>query len=241
MAVIKGYCDDSASKGIWTVAGYVGKDDQWTRFETIWPRVLKRHDVPYFHTNEMNSPHGVYGKWYPSKDHQHEIIPFFQDLFKVIQSCVLNGFYSTVKVNDLNRFNKDYNMSLEPLPLAIHTVLLQIGKTYPNQWVEAVFDKAEDIDSKIATAKKYARSDKRHIEVISKIITIPWAEEEGFKDVLELQAADFAAWELRKEPLESRGRASFRELMWRSANQGGIWDYKTLCRVHEARNRIWSM
>jgi hypothetical protein len=56
---------------------------------------------------------------------------------------------------------------------------------------------------------------------------------------LELQAADFAAWELRKEHLESRDRGSFRELIWRSANQGGILDYSTLCRVHEARGGSW--
>jgi hypothetical protein len=36
-------------------------------------------------------------------------------------------------------------------------------------------------------------------------------------------------------------RKSFDELICKSANQGGIWDYETLCRVHEARGGSWSV
>ena len=38
MAVIKGYFDDRRSdEKMWTIAGYVGNDDQWKRFEAMWP------------------------------------------------------------------------------------------------------------------------------------------------------------------------------------------------------------
>jgi hypothetical protein len=93
MAVIKGYFDDSRSDGrMWTVAGYVGNDDQWSRFQTAWPVVLAKHGVPYFHMNELNSPTGVYKKWHPLNTHQVEVDNFYQGLSRVIGFCVLNGF-----------------------------------------------------------------------------------------------------------------------------------------------------
>jgi hypothetical protein len=200
MAVIKGYFDDSAGEGMWTVAGYVGNDDQWRRFETLWPKALERHHVPYFHMNEMNDPNGLYGKWYPSKDHQDEIIPFFQDLFMVIQSCVLNAFYSTVKEQDLNEFNAKYKASVDPYALATYAVILQIGRTYLGEIVEVVVDHATKVCSKLQLAKQYAKSDRRvdNIGITDKIQPIPLVETLNFIDVIEIQAADFLAWEMRK-------------------------------------------
>ena len=197
--MIKGYFDDSAGEGMWTVAGYVGNDDQWRRFETLWPKALERHHVPYFHMNEMNDPNGVYGKWYPSKDQQDEIIPFFQDLFMVIQSCVLNAFYSTVKEQDLNEFN-----AIKLLSTLMHwrhmPLIPQIGRTYLGEIVEVVVDHATKVCSKLQLAKQYAKSDRRvdNIGITDKIQPIPLVETLNFIDVIEIQAADFLAWEMRK-------------------------------------------
>jgi hypothetical protein len=270
--VIKGFFDDSHSdkqawtNGIWTVAGYVGNDDQWQRYRSMWPIALSNHDVPYFHKKEMNDPNGVYSKWHPLGDHQPEIDNFCIDLSHIIGACVLNGFYSSVREDDLDRFNEEHNMSLHALSLATYSLLLQIGKTYPNKSVEVIFDKADKMSSKIAFGQSYAYSDRQYIGIIDGITTAVLAKNESSKTIIELQAADFFAWELRNHhinlkewfqredlPIDQneRGkdlrkfiaarprRKSFDELICRSANQGGIWDYQTIYRVHEARGGSW--
>jgi hypothetical protein len=204
MAVITGYFDDSRSgeKELWTIAGYVGDDDCWKRFEAEWPKVLVKHGVPWLHMKDMCKEHGIYSKWHPVEEHEAERKAFFQDIARTIGFCVLDGFYSSVRENDLKRFNKEYKMSLKPLPLAIYTVLLQIGRTYPNQNVEVIFDWADKLRSKIDTAETYAESDKRNVGIIDKTITTILCKQIWFKDVIEIQAADFLAYEIRKHHLD---------------------------------------
>jgi hypothetical protein len=126
--VIKGYFDDSRcdKKELWTIAGYAGNDGCWKRFEAWWPEVLAKHGVPYLHMNEMRKEHGVYSKWHPTCDHKDEIKDFLQDMARAIGYCVLDGFYSSVREEDLKRFNKEFKMALKSLPLAIYSILLQL-------------------------------------------------------------------------------------------------------------------
>jgi hypothetical protein len=185
------------------------------------------------------------------------------------------AFYSSVRDEDLARFNNEYNISLNPFALSAYTVLLQIGRTYLDTVVEAFFDRADKISLKLQIAEQYAMSDNCNAGITDNVQSIPMAKGFNFKNVIELQAADFAAWELRyyhlglDEFFESdnlptdqneRGkllnefinarqhrdnarqhRGSFDNLLSKSANQGGIWDYQTLCRVHEARGGSWDV
>lgn len=34
---------------VYYVAGYVGRHDGWTRFNSKWRDLLRRNDLPYFH------------------------------------------------------------------------------------------------------------------------------------------------------------------------------------------------
>jgi hypothetical protein len=205
MPVLRGYFDDSRTgREIVTIAGYVGDADQWDHYETMWPMALANHDVPYFHMKEMASPTGVYKKWHPPEDHSSEIADFFRGLVRVIGTSNLRGFGATVRVGDLAKFNSERNLSVDAYSLAVYGCMLEIAQKYIDEPVEMVFDHFEKVESKLAAAYGYARTDSYHGGIYGKLVLLPLSRNLSFKDVLPLQSADFAAWELRKNHFENR-------------------------------------
>jgi hypothetical protein len=143
--VIKGYLDDSQTPGqFWALGGYVGRPVRWNEFDEMWPMALANHDVPYFHMRELRKPNGIFSKWYPAKDHEAELKDFFAGLAKVIEQSRLEPFCCLVRVKDLERFNAEKNLNLEPYPLAAYGCMVLVGKHYAGQPVELVFDQRED-------------------------------------------------------------------------------------------------
>jgi hypothetical protein len=200
VAVINGYFDDSLSSGdVWVVAGFVGYVNQWEHLERLWSAALDAHDVPYFHMREMADPNGVFAKWHPPQDHQDEVIAFFKDLVGAIGKCALQKFSSAVWLSDLERFNRENGIAIEPYPLAAYACTSYIGARYPSLPVTAVFDHVEKIESKLATARSYAETD-NHIfpGMCDFITTVPLSKGLTARTIPAMQAADFIAWEARK-------------------------------------------
>ena len=201
--MIKGYFDDSrTSDEVWAVAGYVGSDQHWGTFEEMWPTALANHDVPYFHMKEMADPNGVYKKWHPPQDHDAEKADFLGGLAKVIRYSKLEAFASIARVKDLQRFNLESGLKIEPYPLAVYGCMIILGIEHEDQPIELIFDHVEKVESKLAKARTYADSDSYYAGTFDKINLMPLARGLGFKDVVALQAADFSVWELRKNHLQ---------------------------------------
>jgi hypothetical protein len=145
----KGYFDDSQTTGqAWSLSGYMGNPYAWEDFDGLWRIALDTHGVPYFHMREMQDPDGVYAKWYPAKKHEAELAAFFSDLAKVIRQCHLYPFSCLVRLKDLNRFNAEHGLNLEPYPLAAYGCMLLVGKDYTGHPVELVFDHVEKVKSR---------------------------------------------------------------------------------------------
>jgi hypothetical protein len=207
-ALLSAYFDDSQDeKGaeLWVVAGYVGYGHQWDHFERLWKSALDRHGVPYFHMTEMNDPKGPFAKWLPPQDHKDDVVAFFKDLVAVIQKCMLFMVSSAVWIKDLERFNHDTGLAIEAYPLAAYTCMMNMAIEYTQLPITAVFDRANQIQSKLDKARVYARSDERVASFFESIATIPLQKSLTVRDVPALQAADFIAWELRKEHHKMRG------------------------------------
>jgi hypothetical protein len=208
MAVIKGYFDDSQTTGqLWAVAGYLGDDQSWAQYEALWPLVLATHEVPYFHRREMSDPNGAFKKWYPAPEHEAELAAFQADLAKVIGQSGLKAFGSIVRIRDLNRFNAEHQLNLEPYSLAAYGCMLIIGKEHVGEPVELIFDHVEKVTSKLATAQEYADADRYYGPdgVFKKIALTGLPEELTAKEVIAIQAADFWVWEWRKHQLKIDG------------------------------------
>jgi hypothetical protein len=200
VAIVSGYFDDSQSPGdIWTVAGYVGYVNQWDYFEQLWTEALGRHEVPYFHMKEMASPSGPFAKWLPPQDHVDEVAAFFKDLVAAINRSGLYMVCSSVWLKDLERFNQETGIGLEPYPLAAHACLAMIAEKYDRIPITAVFDRIEKVESKLATARAYLASETFVYPELCDHIASTWLPAPTTaQNVPALQAADLIAWEVRK-------------------------------------------
>ena len=220
-----------------------------------------------FICESFGSPTGVYRKWWPPQEHEAERKAVFEDVTKIICDCYLRGFWSITRINDLNRFNSENGLSLDPYSLAAYGLLLVLATEYRDIDIDVVFDKVEKVDNKLAIARTYANSDGYHHGVCDKIITRPLGKKDTFRNVLPLQSADFLVGELQKshQKVESwfdEGRQnaidewsmqkfgterppaikSLEAVMIGGAPAGGlVWDYKNLTQAHHHRKGIWSL
>jgi hypothetical protein len=268
--VIKGWHDDSRQGGVWCVAGFVGFIDQWDEFEQDWPLLLDTHQVPYLHMREMANPNGVYAKWHPPKEHYAEMAAFFADVAKIIGRTGLHAFGGIAREKDVERFNAEHGLNLQPYSLAAYGSMIGLYTRHPREPVELVFDHVEKIEHKLALTRDYADSDSHYAGDFDQVVLTPLAKEfGGAKKVLPLQAADFFAWEWRKLQVDRAGwwdqpnkpedwddrwrefeawmdrekprtRKSIMALMERTQFAGLIWDYDKLCEAHKVRGGVWA-
>jgi hypothetical protein len=202
VALISGNFDDSQVPGdLWTVGGYVGYAQQWDYFAQLWTETLNRHDVPYFHMREMADPSGPFAKWWPPQEHADEVAEYFKGLVAAITKSGLYMAVSTVWISDLERFNRETGVGLEPYPLAAHACLALIAEKYddPTYPITAVFDRVEKVDSKLRTARSYLAGDTFIYSGLCDHIATTWLPTPTTsRTVPALQAADLIAWEVRK-------------------------------------------
>ena len=161
MAVIKGYADDSRQGDrYWAVGGYAGHDLQWERFEAAWPKIMRKHGVPYFHKREMGELNGAYKKWHPMQDHAEEVKAFCVDIVELISECWLRGFFSITRTDQLERFNSETGLHLEPYPLAAYGCMAGLTSNLGGHGtIEVIFDHVEQVHSKLHTAWSYVETD----------------------------------------------------------------------------------
>lgn len=199
LAVLKGYFDDSKSDDqVLTVAGFIGDESRWEEFERLWPRILALYGVDYFHMKEMGSPTGHYSKWHPPMANKMIVAAFLRDLARVVGFCDLAAFSTHVRLADLRRFNMQFGTNLDAFGLAIYMAMIEMMKRFPDQPIEAIFDRADKVRSKIDIALSYGTSDWKWHERFKNMIATALPENIGFKKVIPIQAADYIAWETRR-------------------------------------------
>lgn len=204
MAILKGYADDSRpGDRIWAVGGYIGNDLKWECFDDKWPKLLAKHGVPYLHMKEFGRPNGPYAKWHPLKEHYAEISAFFRDVTDLISECWLTGFWSIVRLADLDRFNLETGANLESYPLAAYGCLVMIANEYGDLTSEVFFDRVEKVHSKLEKATSYGESDSYYGKRLENVGLFPLQKGITAKQLAPLQIADFFTWELQRNHLNA--------------------------------------
>jgi hypothetical protein len=81
--------------------------------------------------------------------------------------------------------------------------MVLVGKDYVGHPVELIFDHIEKVTSKLAKAREYAKSDNYYGPdgIFDKLAARGLPKSLTFREVPALQAADFWAWEYRKNHL----------------------------------------
>jgi hypothetical protein len=225
---------------------------------------------PWLHMREMGKLDGHYAKWQPRDQHGAEIAAFFKDVTSIIHDCGLIGVYSIVRQADIEQINSESMLQLEPYALAAHSCMFLTNWFHPMQVVEMVFDHRDRVTSQLGFASDYARTDpKLGKELYDHIIPTGLNPKSTFRDVTEIQCADYLAWECRKDhhkikdwwtlkgrpdDLDGRQkhfeewaqqtgiappRKSMDALRQEKRVVGIVWDYESLREENLARKGLW--
>lgn len=123
---------------------------------------------------------------------------FFSALAEVIKDHVTFCTQATVLLDDLKRFNRKHHLNLSAPGLAIYGCLMGLQTQFRGRSIEVIFDKLERAHSLIQLGIDYAESDDHEPLNQRLIVATHVREEESWRTILPLQAADFVAWEMRK-------------------------------------------
>jgi Protein of unknown function (DUF3800) len=214
------YCDagGGADHGFTVVAGYLSTFERWGSFTPKWNDLLARFDVPYFHMKKFSQFKEPFHTeaW---KD-ENTRAQFLSGAASIIANHVEKSFATYVEFATFNKVNKDYRLDDAvgvPYSLAGRTCVakasLHRGSTTDATYVFDDGDEGRGELMRVMERDGYPSPifrPSRDCEKKGRLVS----------GVIPLQAADFAAYELRKvykdDPLESwpleRYRKSLRAL-----------------------------
>jgi hypothetical protein len=203
--MLTAYCDDAGGEdhGFTVISGWISSSEKWDIFEVDWRIFLAHYDVPYLHMKKLAHFSEPYDRW---KGQESTRRSFMQDAAEIINSIALNGFIAYCGHRDFRTVNG----------------LFQLEETFGGPYglagrscIELIDDwrKKQDFD---ASEVHYVFEDgKGKGEVLKSMRSItphlrdpdfePSADvepctqwPEGRNGVVQLQAADFLAYESRK-------------------------------------------
>jgi hypothetical protein len=206
MYALKGYFDESgdehdARHAALSVAGYVGDTTSWPAFEERWRDVLREFDVPYLHMRELQHRRGAFAAWTrgdPKSDVREA--SFLGKLAGAIGEAGLEPFGAVISLSGLRRFNAETAAGLDAKALAIYGCVLDIRRRHAHDTIKIVFDRMDAGSATIDLAKDCAASDSYYPDARNFPVCriLPKEGPEGSRNTPGLQAADFLAWEVRK-------------------------------------------
>jgi hypothetical protein len=190
------YCDAAGGEdhGFIVVAGYLSTLSKWRDFAEDWKYLLATYDLPYFHMKEFAQSKGPFVSW---KDDEPKRARFLSKAAMIIQQNVQRGFAHMVEFDLFNRLDKRFCLTEHlgcPYSLAAMSCAARARKILRRNDVTYIFedgDKGKGYLMRLMEAEGFpapvfrpSRDQKRKHGIV--------------KGVIQLQAADFAAYELRK-------------------------------------------
>lgn len=190
-------------QGFIVVAGWVSSVTLWERFEVDWRLALARAGVPYFHMKEFSQSKGPFKSW---KSQEQRRANFIGVLAAIIRDYGMFGTGTYLDFNIFNNVNKAYCLrewegneySLTARDCAAMATRWAINQNPPALPMEYIFedgDKGKGFLQRLMEMQGYPSPIFRPSRDRKAIIE---GHETEIKGVIPLQAADFAAYELRR-------------------------------------------
>jgi hypothetical protein len=221
-----GYFDDAggADHGYTVVAGWVSTMERWRAFAEQWRYMLAAFRVPWYDMKTLSHFRGVYETWKSTPERKDQ---FQAAACRIIAANVLAGFACLVehpvfaKVNGAHRLKEyvgnEYALAGITVCHKMHDWIRIQERPAP---FEIVFDDG--------TAKRGKLRDVIRREGFAEPIFRSPRSRNGMWPVIQLQAADFLAYEVRKahatDPNEAlpveQHRITIRKLVWNESDWG---------------------
>jgi Protein of unknown function (DUF3800) len=203
MPPIKGYFDESGDErdpqhSALAVAGYIAPADCWPDFDSGWQTVLEEFQLPHFHMRELQKRVGAFASWNENAPQAEAAL--LAALAGLIAKAKLKGCGAVIALNDLRRFNAETGATIDAKALGIYACALSARQFYETDDMELLFDRMIESNSILALAESYGKSDKYYpfMQNFPDFTALPKNHPTGARQVPGLQAADFLAWESRK-------------------------------------------
>jgi len=195
------YGDAAGGKdhGFIVVSGYLATVDQWSEFIHDWRLLLAMYDVPYFHMKEFSQSKGPFTSW---KDDEPKRKRFLSKAAEIIRSRVEYGLSCIVEYETFLKVNLSFRLdgavgnpySLAARDCVAHSYTYLFEKGYVDPEITYIF---EDGDQGKGEFKRVMKKDGHHEPIFR-----PSRDRENggviSRGSVPLQAADFAAYEIRK-------------------------------------------
>lgn len=212
--------------GFLAVCGYVASLERWKRFETDWNQMLKDHDVPYLHMKFIAHCKPPYEKWKNNEDARGA---FLRDAGSLVCNTVDYGFLCAVYYADFDKVNQQFYLRENyhsPYALAgrfcVARANLWMGRSSRSiKEIDYVFDRGgPDVTGLVELMQR------SNLQIPS---FKPSRDTENEAGMVQLQAADYFAYELRKAVVDHANspytrpeefRRSFQAIMDVSVDQG---------------------
>jgi hypothetical protein len=229
MGILRGYIDDGGSPkdpkhSAFAFAGYIATVETWNAFDLEWRAMLDENQVTYLHLSELNDPKSPLNRlegW--RKDY------LLKTAIDVIERHDLYGVGAVVRLEDLSRFNAEKSQHVDARASALYSCIFEIYSKFKGNgaeiWVDRIEKPLEVIETAVEYAESYVSDDaSENLEIY------PLRNEQTFRNVLPMQAADFAVYEAWKFNGSGPRRETFGGLMKASYVHGILWNYDWLSR-----------
>lgn len=222
--MLASYFDEAISedRGFITVCGWAATIAQWQQFEYDWRLFLAKYDVPYFHMLEYAHSKGPFKKWH-GKKWEGTRKNFMRDAATIVSETAQRGFIAFVDNEIFETYDKAYELRSRfnsPYALAGRSCVAMANtwqRTTASGQLEMKYvfedggpDKGGLISAMQALPPHLPAPifEPGHDSKASK----KWPN--GRKGLVQLQAADYLAYEIRKfvvdHPLIKAGTRGFR-------------------------------
>lgn len=202
------YCDaaNGGNPTFVVVGGWLSSFVRWERFEVDWRLLLARYDVPYFHMKEFSQSRGPFASWEgnePKRSH------FLGQAVSIIQSHVEFGVSCFVSLDVFESVNQNFMLEETfgcPYALAGRHCVARaneyLRRTRAGRLPEIayVFDDGDEGKGDLLNA--VSRECGRYPTFWPSRDIVHKKTGDVIKGMVQLQAADFAAYELRKAKID---------------------------------------
>jgi len=218
--------------GFIAVCGYVASVEKWKRFEADWKRMLALHQVPYLHMKQLAHFKGPYQKW---KNDENGRVAFLRDAGAIVCGSADYGFLSAVWYSDFLKVNQQYYLAEN-----FHSPYALAGRfciARANLWMRDFGRSVKEIDyvfdrggPDVAGLAELMQRSNLQIPSFK-----PSRDTEAEAGMVQLQAADYFAYELRKAIVDHSSdakpeefRKSFQAIMDVSVDQGNYREFELI-------------
>ena len=190
------------------LAGWIASNEDWERFESDWRLFLASYKVPYFHMKEFSQSTGPFKKWRGAELVRRRCI---HEACEIIASRTIAWMVAFADHRLLSFITSRFNVPnclMNPYAMAGRACVAQVEvlrSSFPKNDIRYVFEHGGPGSGDLTTALSLPKS--LPIPSFAPSRAISDGKGGTLPPMVQLQAADLLAYELRKHKAEFRQRS----------------------------------